>query len=363
VNLEEKSAASGHRSTGFDYLRIGLSLAVLSIHCLEIADFPNFKYLWGSSFGALFSVILPSFFALSGYLVAGSLTRNTIPGFITLRFIRIFPALAVEIFLTAFIVGTIFTVLPLHEYFHNRMFFNYFQNAIGIIHYPLPGVFQGAPANMQLWTIPFEFECYFVLVAMGLVGLHRNPRLFLAATLALYVGFSVYFAIKPVSISNQVTTVGQNVSGKVLVLCFLFGCVLFLLRKTITFSLPIFILCLAFSYITLLSPKTAALSAPAVAYATIYLGLLRPPALPFGDLSYGVFLFHSPVARSLYEIFNHSIGTGLLTAFTLVLTSLFAALSWRLVERPILNKKGAILAVVNRALNYPRVLRENVRGR
>jgi peptidoglycan/LPS O-acetylase OafA/YrhL len=54
------------------------------------------------------------FFALSGFLVAGSPERSkTLLTFLGLRAIRIYPALGVEVVLSALLIGTAVTTLPL----------------------------------------------------------------------------------------------------------------------------------------------------------------------------------------------------------------------------------------------------------
>ena len=103
------------------------------------------------------------FFALSGFLVASSLERcKTLFTFLGLRAIRILPALAVEIFISALIIGPLFTTEPAKAYFAAPEFHDYFLNILGDIHYHLPGVFAANPSdavNGQLWTVPYEMIC------------------------------------------------------------------------------------------------------------------------------------------------------------------------------------------------------------
>jgi peptidoglycan/LPS O-acetylase OafA/YrhL len=60
--------------------------------------------------------------------------------FLGLRFFRIFPALCVEVALSAIVIGALFTSLPLSEYFSSTGFFVYFGNILGIVQMHLPGV-------------------------------------------------------------------------------------------------------------------------------------------------------------------------------------------------------------------------------
>jgi len=130
------------------------------------------------------------FFALSGFLVAGSLERSkTTLTFIGLRLIRIYPALAVEVALSAFLIGMAVTAFPLVTYFQDPLFLKYLLNVIGDIHYNLPGVFENNPVpkivNAQLWTVPVELMCYVALTVLVLLGGVQRKILIPLAALGL----------------------------------------------------------------------------------------------------------------------------------------------------------------------------------
>ena len=140
-------------SAGFDVLRWGLALLIFYGHC---------KWLAGS--GAItvpveavatladrgwagwrrpFQVsLVPMFFALSGFLVTASALRvREVSSFLILRALRIFPALAVEVMLSALVLGPLLTVLVLSDYFAHWSFWRYFGNIVGFVSFDLPGVF------------------------------------------------------------------------------------------------------------------------------------------------------------------------------------------------------------------------------
>ena len=96
------------------------------------------------------------FFALSGFLVAGSMERTPkLSQFLTLRIIRLVPALAVEVLLCALILGPLVTNKPLWDYFAAPEFWAYFRNIVGDVHFTLPGVFEDNKlpriVNASLW--------------------------------------------------------------------------------------------------------------------------------------------------------------------------------------------------------------------
>jgi peptidoglycan/LPS O-acetylase OafA/YrhL len=95
----DRMRSAGPATTGFDYLRIGLATAVLAWHSIVLStgSKPLDRALWSGPFRFLPAAILPMFFALSGFLVSASLERARLHHFLTLRVLRIVPALAVVV--------------------------------------------------------------------------------------------------------------------------------------------------------------------------------------------------------------------------------------------------------------------------
>lgn len=329
----------GH-TTGFDYLRIVLATGVVLQHSFIIAGQPY--PIFPAQTLVLMAMILPAFFALSGYLVAGSLLRNSVPQFVALRALRIFPALTVEIFLCAFVLGTYFTALPLKQYFADPMFRSYMLNALGIVHLHLPGVFNGRVINAQLTTIPIELECYLALVLAGLCGLiHRRWLLLALVSLACVVMTIVAF-------NYPLITEGRTLSGRVLVSAFGFGTLVYYFRDRLPFHPVLFIVSLEMTFILLSYSKLSYLASPFVAYATVYIGMQKFRPIPFGDLSYGIYLFHFPVLQTIAYLSGHALNWVEMFLLTMVVTSVFAAGSWYLIEKPLLGSKGFVVAFIDR---------------
>lgn len=344
-------------TTGFDYLRIGLALAVLLIHVINISDHSRWVWLWQSWFAPIYLCVLPAFFVLSGFLVAGSLLRNSIPQFLSLRAMRIFPALAVEVIVSAVVLGLLVTRLSVGAYFSSPLFHAYFLTMLGDIQFTLPGVFDGRPINLQLWTIPFELDCYICLVILSLLGIVRRR----GALGALIIAAALFMTI--MALHGSAYHKGWNVPGRMLVLSFLFGVAGYLFKSVLPYRASLFWASVVAIYIFLNSPNLVFLAAAPLAYATIYIGLKRLPPIPFGDLSYGVYLFHFPIARALFETTGRVMPWQVLLPATLVFTTAFAALSWRFVEKPILGRKAVVLAFVASATEWVAAHMPRVRAR
>jgi peptidoglycan/LPS O-acetylase OafA/YrhL len=343
-SVRDVMASSKGHTTGFDYLRIGLAVLVVISHatllCVDKTD------LIATPLGPFFDLVLPSFFALSGFLVSGSLVRNSVPKFIALRALRIFPALAVETTLCALILGPAFTVLPLAEYFASPMFHRYFLNIIGDIHYTLPGLFDGETINLQLRTIPAELECYISLVCISLVGLIRRRWLLLALLSLATLVLTWFSFVHGLVIAHHVMTL------RVLVTSFLWGSLAFYFRDRVRMHSGLFVASIALSLLFFAIPQLTYLSGPTVAYATVYIGLQRFPPIPFGDLSYGVYLFHYPVGAMLIHVVDPTMHWFALFFWMMVVTTPFAALSWTLIEHPLLNRKNQVLAFLDRTIPH-----------
>lgn len=347
-SIGQHMAASGY-TNGFDYLRVILALAVVLWHSVVASgDLAARAVALGPVLAPLQALILPMFFALSGFLVSGSLDRcRTLEGFAALRVLRIVPALAVEILLSAMLLGPLLTTLPLRSYFADRDFWLYFLNIFGLIRYELPAVFAHNPfpviVNVSLWTVPYELECYLVLVALAAFGLVRRRRRFLLATILATVAMTVVVAL----LSGGIEIDGK-LPGRILVLGFLAGCCLYLYRHEVVRSAGLALASFVLAYIALSFPATKAFAVFPAAYLTVWLGLLNPRKIPLlfsGDYSYGLYLFAFPIQQvvasvpalaSWYTIFLIAAPAGLL----------YAAFSWHFVEKPVLERRKSAVAFV-----------------
>jgi peptidoglycan/LPS O-acetylase OafA/YrhL len=346
----DKMQSAGPAATGFDYLRISLATAVLAWHSiiLSTGSAQLDRALWSGRVRFLPAVILPMFFALSGFLVSASLERTRLHQFLTLRAIRIVPALSVAVVFSALVLGAVFTTLPLRQYFTSSEFGGFFLNIVGLVHVTLPGVFEHNPdprfIASQLWTIPFEFECYVALVILSLLNLLRDRRAFLRIiVICALAGTVCALLIAPISPFD-------HVPGPVLILCFLAAVSLYLYRETVPYSLRLAIASAIASAVLLEIPNASYLAAFPVAYLTVWLGLKNPPRIPFGDLSYGIYLLHFPIEQTIMHLVPGAGNWWRLTLMTAPPTFICAWLSWNWVEQPILSRKTRILVGLDGAL-------------
>jgi peptidoglycan/LPS O-acetylase OafA/YrhL len=225
---------------GFDFLRILLATSIIGWHTAKLSghvEMARASVFWFSEY-----MLVPMFFALSGFLVAGSSVRLSTKNFLLNRAARILPALVADIVFAALLIGPLVTTLPAKQYFADATFFTYFLNITGWMQYFLPGVFENNPlpeVNGALWTVPFEIGCYVMLAGLMASGAIKRPRLVLLFTYAvLMVGIPLSFATSHL-VSDHVSLL-ENLAmnlflfkGSLLLPSFLIGIVLYQLRHHI----------------------------------------------------------------------------------------------------------------------------------
>ena len=339
---------------GFDFLRIFLALGIVVWHAFGLAeggfDVEHAPVVWFAGYGMLYV-----FFALSGFLIAGSAQRLSLGNFLINRGLRIFPALVVEVLLSAFLLGVMFTDLPVREYLSNPGTYRYLTNIVGLMNFELPGVFRGngvAVVNYSLWTVPYEFFCYFIMSAFMVFGVLRKPALVMAlAAVFAVIGLAlVLFGAAAQASDGGLMKLGYSAfteRGSRLIVAFVLGIAAYLLRYRIPYSHAAFGLCILFlSGLAVLGPLSVAvlnvLASLPLVYVMAYLGASNvpmPPVFHERDYSYGIYLYGMPIQQMMISLFPGVSSPLAQLALAVPAIICFAAFSWHLIERPILQQR------------------------
>jgi peptidoglycan/LPS O-acetylase OafA/YrhL len=354
MTLEEKLVLVNQRPAGFDYMRLILATLVVLTHSVAVGQgLAAHLAFWGGPIRPIHALVLPMFFALSGFLVAGSIERcRTLISFIGLRVLRILPALLVETTLSAMILGVYFTKFSYSAYFEDPSFRSYFLNILGQVHFSLPGVYLSNPmpglVNGQLWTLPFELKCYAILAVLAAISVVHRPKLFIPLVLLANIAIVVrtdFFHLEPRFV---------YVNGKVLIFDFIYGLALFLNRTRVPWSGSLAVVSSIAALGCLAVPGLDYISTLPVSYLTVYLGLLNPrriKVLLAGDYSYGIFLYGYPIQQAVVAILGGMMWwENMLLAFPVVVA--FAAFSWWVIEKPALSLRKRLMALEDRALSF-----------
>lgn len=342
TTLEVRLAESRYRPAGFDLLRIGLSASIILWHTILVCYGNDVEVLYfnGALRPAIYTLV-PAFFAVSGFLVAGSLLRNSLEDFILFRILRIFPALALEVVLSALVIGPLLTAHSLTAYVTDPLFFDYFKNLLGMIQYELPGMFltnKTTTVNVQLWTIPIELDCYLIAVLLLALGVARRTNMLLWLLLAVNFGY-LTFAL----------ATGHQYQGRpphgFIIICFVAGILLYSARSLVPHTFSLFLAASLVAWHCMTTSSLLYLAPLPLSYAVIYLGCLNPSIAHVSQLanySYGVFLYGFIVQQLVFALlpFAREWHTNFLISLPFAI--LLGALSWHAVEAPIAASRKAI---------------------
>ncbi|MDQ0623697.1 acyltransferase family protein [Paraburkholderia graminis] len=368
------SHALSRNGNNFDLVRLVAAVAVVYGHSylLQAPDGSSdwvHNALGFDGFGALG---VYAFFLLSGMLVTASFDRQrSAPRFAVLRIARLWPAVALGSLVTVFIVGPLFTTLPLREYFSSGMTWSNLDNFSTIVMntgWALPGVFEHnrfpVDVSSPLWTLPLQVRCYLIVLAAGMLGLLSSPRGALLAAALGIAAFVLRVHLPPHLTPHSLPLVqiglrdfsetpgGYSFWPEPF---FMLGVLLYGLRERIDIH---GLMTLALTMVFLVFRDTAGaqpLFYLAFVYGVLWVGttpLLRR-FVPRHDYSYGIYLYGFMVQQCVANIAPQlSHVTAVLIAAPFIV--LCAALSWHCVERPVLMWCRARLA-------RPRAVRADAR--
>lgn len=281
------------------------------------------------------------FFTISGLLITLSwLRRPHLGRFLRARFLRIWPALAVLVTLTAFVVGPLVTTLPLHKYFVDGDAFGTplgyaLHGAVLDIRTFLPGVFEHNPTprhvNGSLWTLPVEATMYVLVAALGVLRCFRFPWL---ASIGI-VGVSMYVIVYPAYVGPPPWP-GYLMAG-----FFGAGSVACLLRHRVPVSTGLMLLCLAACLLSRNTVCRMPFTFLTIGYFVLWFSYVpRLPEIPRGiDVSYGTYLWAFPMQQIL--VMSGVDDPLRLFAIATPIALAIGALSWFLIEKPALRLKDA----------------------
>lgn len=318
----------------------------------------------GWTFGEIGVVM---FFAMSGFLIAKSWSEQPhFAPFAVKRGLRLIPALVVAVSVTVFVVGPIFTVLPLSSYFTEPRTWIYLLRCSFLITFfgKLPGVFTTNPypdaVNGSLWTLPVEACCYAMAAVLGSLGLLRRNGVLVAFSVLLVLCVT---PLSPLSIAPAGGTTNGNLPLVVLLgATFVLGNLAYSLRARLHLSWTIGAALMALWIVTWGGGWARATGILAIAFAVLVLAFRTPAWLRRltapGDLSYGIYVYAFPVQQSVAAIWG-AIDPLLMMAIAFPVTYGLAFVSWRLVERPALALKR--LVAPRPAADRAFVARENDR--
>lgn len=294
------------------------------------------------AFGTL---AVDGFFLLSGFLIAKSWNHDPeLLNFFRKRVLRIVPGYLVAVILSTIAVGLLAPGVP-YFFSHFNLRFPYSVVLLGAPNTPpvLPGAYYSL-SNGALWTINYEFRCYLLIAAAGILGLFRWPAIWLGLTAILLIGMSMPGMTDQIPWSIHLTAaLGTPTQNFRMIAAYFVGVCFYLFEKRIAFR-PQYAVFAGLLFVLVDVFATRFLETALVlagAYLMFYVGqsatgkTLHFRRLP--DISYGIYVYGWPV-EALWIWFHH--GSPWVTFIAaLAITIPLGWLSWHFVERPMLSFK------------------------
>ena len=337
------------RANNFGALRLLFAYLVIVSHSSELLDGNRSREPLTQVFGTLSfgGLAVFGFFLVSGYLITKSFeTSRTGADYLWKRVLRIYPGYVVAFMISLFVVGPLaggdIWRAGAFVWLKNLKHLLFLQGP------DLPGVFAGSyyPAlNGSLWTIPYEFHCYLlVLIVGGLGGLSKRWAI-ATATLALLT----LSMVLPESLIHWAASFEGIVGGLYENVSFVavFGCgaCFYLFRDQIRFDAR---LAAAAGLLVSVLMFSEPFAMPALAVFGGYILFWFAFSVRWRrlssiggrvDLSYGVYLYAFPIQKMLVLV-HSSISPWTVSGLTFVISSAFAWASWSLVEKPALTLRA-----------------------
>lgn len=348
------------RANALGFLRLCLALTVLVGHAWPLGTgrpTPGLRLSHGQA--DVGTLAVDGFFVLSGFLVTASAARLGSVRFAWHRGLRIFPGLWVCLLVTAGCAGFFAT-------FDEALAFAR-GNALGQPHvWGIGTLFSDNPysrltgggsiVNGSLWSLSFELFWYGVLTVLTACGvIRRCPRLVLLLTAGLYTVLisdflhelpaTLYTAPRPRGMLGPIPLFGSLDTQTLVYLGFLF--LLGASAQLYQHRIPMHPALAALAALVLLGSLSLGafhvLGYPAFAYLLLWAACSLPPwSHRIGrarDYSYGIYIYAFPTQQTLAALGVHHWGMPAYIAASALVTTVLAAASWHLVERPALRLK------------------------
>ena len=336
-----KSREMLKRGNCFDVIRYYLAFVVVFAHFSVLTGANNFNWITNSG------EAVSGFFTLSGFLVFYSFIRNpSLKKYALKRVRRIFPPYFFIVALCV-IAGAFLTILSPGEYFSSTMLYKYIVancSFLNFIEPSLPGVFVDnvmSAVNGSLWTMKVELMLYASVPIVYFFFKRFNKLAVLVAIFALSIGYREIFLYLYEVKGNTVYEMLARQVGAQLVY-FYSGTAILLyfehFQRYVKYLLPAALILYVGRYyvdsLQFAAPFSFAILIIGIAYNVKFLNIFSR----FDNVSYGVYLFHFPVIQTIVHFRLHEYSYALALLMAIFGTVALACLSWKFIEKPILNR-------------------------
>jgi peptidoglycan/LPS O-acetylase OafA/YrhL len=315
------------RHNSLNFLRLVLATVVIVAHTWPVGGYGPDPVAWHYNYG---TIAVAGFFAISGYLIAGSRLHNSGPRFLVRRIMRIYPGFIICLIVTAVVFAPLATVLgPGHYDGHSALSYvrrdlllkmNQYDIRATLDSVPYPRVWDGS-----LWTLRYEFLCY-VIIGL-LLTVPRFRREIVIALFLLGAGVSTYCTVSD--------TRGTIFEASRLIAIFAAGSLVALYADRIRLDWRLAVLSAVVIVASVRLDCMHTVGALPICYLLLWLGYVLPLQRVGrkNDVSYGVYIYGMPIQQTLVLMGLDSVNPWVFVLVAVACSLVLAAISWFVVER------------------------------
>jgi peptidoglycan/LPS O-acetylase OafA/YrhL len=335
-----------NKNNNLNFIRLVAAIAVAFGHGFILLTGSDQTILGGMAASNFGFISVAIFFGLSGYLVSQSfIYSSSWFSYFKARFLRIFPGLMFANFITVLIL-TAFFLPEGWSFLLTRRPWDYVVQATFFWGDPLAGLFVNnhvTAVNGSLWTLPTEFRYYLLVMILGVFSALRRPKIILLVLLILLGSYLIPDNFLSQFLFRTVKAGPGNPAYTALPLAFGIGMLFFQFKKWIPIHVGTLGLAVLGWYF--FPHSVWYLKIPCAVYSSFVLGfhprLFLKPLSNMWDLSYGTYVIAFPIQQTMISM-KVTDNPWTLFLYTAVFTLTFAAISWKLIEKPALRWKHSI---------------------
>lgn len=334
------------RNNNFDFLRFYFAFIVVIGHLIVISGVSQFKD-FSSYFDTYTSVT--AFFIISGFLIAKSYSHSkSLKDYFRKRASRLLPAYLLVVSFSGLLLS-LQSTYSFSDYFNNPNLYKYFLANFSFLNFIqpcLPGVFNengvSCDVNGALWTLKVEVAYYLTIPIFFL--LYNKTRKKIGLLISLYL-LSVLYKNGLEFLSEYQNNEMYNVLARQLpgfISYFVVGISVYLYFDWyIKRKIPLLFVGLALIAsdrllgLELFLPIGMAMVIFAIAFSFNRLNSFAK----YGDISYGIYVFHCPIIKlfTVWGLFSNY-NPYLMATVAVLLVLIMGTFSWHFVEKKFLKR-------------------------
>jgi peptidoglycan/LPS O-acetylase OafA/YrhL len=350
------------RKNSLNFIRLILAASVIVAHAYILGGYAPDPVFGVTTIGGW---AVTGFFCISGYLIMSSRLHNNLSKYLGKRIARILPAYIVCILLivvffaplahilnTGSLQGYLSTAPTPADFLLKNLNLGMWvgQWSIGdtLANTPMAGTWNG-----PIYTLFYEFSCYLIVGVMAIWAVFRKPKA--VGALWLITSFLAIHIDRMVGMTSFDPVTGHSVFVLMLrfVPLFLGGALVYLLKDSLLKKLKFSGVLISIATIIFVNkvPGFAEYSVGILSPFITYILLWLSTAFPLGklgqltskhDISYGIYIYGWVIQQIIMVfVINGLVAKPpmwLYIILSFIGTAIFAILSWRFIEKPVLTK-------------------------